>query len=130
MKHLLRLTGLIEAATGLALIVVPGTVVQVLLGAEVAGASIPLARLVGMALFALGVACWIAQYDVQAWAARGVVSAMMLYNMGAVVILGAAGLWSRPVGLALWPAVGLHVVMMVWCTTCLRRGPVEIVNDE
>ena len=48
---------------------------------------------------------------------------MVLYNLGAVVILGAAGIGSQPVGIALWPAVILHAVMAVWCVTCLRHRP-------
>jgi hypothetical protein len=80
----------------------------------------------GTALFALGVACWLAQYDAQSCAARGLVSAMVLYNLGAVVILGAAGIRSQPVGVALWPAVVLHAVMTVWCVMCLLGKPTRI----
>jgi hypothetical protein len=123
MKRLLTLTAIIEAATGLALMVVPSVVVQLLLGAEISGASIPLGRVAGVALLALGVACWLAHCDQQSRAARGLVSAMVLYNLGAVVILGAAGIRSQPVGIALWPAVILHAVMAVWCVACLRRSP-------
>jgi hypothetical protein len=123
MKRLLTLTAIIEAATGLGLMVVPSVVVQLLLGAEISGASIPLGRVAGVALLALGVACWLAHCDQQSRAARGLVSAMVLYNLGAVVILGAAGIRSQPVGVALWPAVILHAVMAVWCVACLRRSP-------
>ena len=42
MKCFLKLTAIIEAATGLALIAVPAIVVRLLLGAEISGASIPL----------------------------------------------------------------------------------------
>ena len=48
---------------------------------------------------------------------------MVLYNLGVVLILGAAGLQSRPVGIALWPAVILHAAMGVWCLASLRRNP-------
>ena len=123
MKRLLTLTAFIEAATGLALIAIPSVVVQLLLGAEISGASIPLGRVAGAALLALGVACWLAQDDAQSCAARGLVSAMLFYNLGAVVILGAAAVWSQTVGIALWPAVILHMVMVVWCVVCLRRSP-------
>ena len=115
MKLLLILTALIEAATGLALLVVPVFVVRLLLGAEISGAAIPLGRLAGAALFTLGVACWLARGDTQNCAARGLLIAMLVYNVGAVVILGAAGIQSPAVGIALWPAVILHAVMIVWC---------------
>jgi len=53
----------------------------------------------------------LAAFDSQSCSARGVVSAMVLYNVGAVVVLGAAGIQSQPVGIALWPAVILHTAM-------------------
>jgi hypothetical protein len=115
MKLLLILTALIEAATGLALLVVPVFVVRLLLGAEISGAAIPLGRLAGAALFTLGVACWLASGDSKSRATRGLVIAMLMYNVGAVVVLGAAGIQSPAVGIALWPAIILHVVMAVWC---------------
>ena len=123
MNRLLKLTAIIEAATGLGLIAVPTIVVRLLLDAEMSGATIPLARVAGVALLALGVACWLARDDTQTRAARGLVSAMVLYNLGAVIILGSAGLGSQPVGIALWPAVILHAAMGGWCVACLRRTP-------
>ncbi len=126
MKRFLTLTAIIEAATGLGLIAVPAIVVRLLLGGELVGASIPLGRVAGVALFALGVACWRAQYDAQSCAARGLVSAMMLYNIGAILILALAGIGSGFVGIALWPAVILHAVMAVWCVTSLLRKPTRV----
>jgi hypothetical protein len=126
MNRLLKLTAIIEAATGLGLIAVPAIVVRLLLGSELIGAGIPLGRVAGAALLALGVACWLAQYDAQSCAARGLVSAMVLYNLGAVVILGAAGIRSQPVGIALWPAVVLHAAMTIWCVTSLLRKPTRV----
>jgi hypothetical protein len=127
MNLLLKLTAIIEAATGLALLVAPSVVVQLLLGSPLdASAAVTLGRVAGAALLALGVACWLAQYDAQSCAARGLVSAMVLYNLGAVVILGAAGIRSQPVGIALWPAVILHAVMTIWCVTSLLRKPTRL----
>jgi hypothetical protein len=53
---------------------------------------------------------------------------MVLYNLGAVVILGAAGLQSQSVGIALWPAVVLHAAMAVWCIVCLQRSPQNMID--
>ena len=58
MKKLLGLTGVAEAVTGLALIVAPSLVGRLLLGAESTGVAIPVARVLGIALIAFGVACW------------------------------------------------------------------------
>src|SRR5277367_494078 len=120
MNCLLKLTAIIEAATGLALLVVPTVVVKLLLGAEISGAGIPLGRVAGVALLALGVACWLARDDTQSRAARGLVVAILLYNVGATVVFVVAGIQSQPVGIALWPAVILHAAMGVWCVTHLK----------
>ena len=119
MNRLLGLTALIEAATGLALLVVPAVVVRLLLGAEISGAAIPLGRVAGAALLALGVACWLAGDDTKSRAGKGLVVAMLVYNAGVVIVLGAAGIQLPTVGIALWPAVILHAVMAVWCVRVL-----------
>jgi hypothetical protein len=119
MRLLLKLTAFIEAATGLGLIAVPAFVVQLLLGDELLGAGVPLGRVAGVALLSLGIACWLASFDIESCAARGIVSAMALYNLGVVLILGAVGIQSQPIGIALWPAVVLHAAMTVWCVVCL-----------
>ena len=126
MKHLLTVTAVIEAGAGLALLVMPTVVVQLLLGADISGAAIPLGRVAGVALLALGVACWVARGDAQSRAAKGLVAAMLLYNLGAVVVLGAAGIRSQTIGIALWPAVILHAAMAVWCVTLLLGKPAQL----
>jgi hypothetical protein len=121
MKHLHTMTAIIEAATGLALLVVPSVVVKLLLGAEISGAAIPLGRVAGVALLALGVACWLARGDTQSRATRGLVAAMLVYNVGTTAVLGTAGIQSQPVGIALWPAVMLHAAMGIWCVMSLFK---------
>ena len=130
MNRFLKLTAIIEAATGLGLVAVPAIVVRLLLGAEISGASIPLGRITGVALLALGVACWFASVDTKSRAARGLVAGMLLYNVGVAFILTMAGVQSHLVGIALWPAVILHAAMAVWCVACLRRKPVRTGNPD
>jgi hypothetical protein len=48
-----------EIITGLALLVVPLLVGRLLLGEELTGIAIPVARVTGIALIALGIACWL-----------------------------------------------------------------------
>ena len=79
----------------------------------------------GAALLALGVANWFARYDERSYAAKGLVAAMVVYNLGAVVILGTAGILSPPVGIALWPGVVLHALMTSWCVVCLAQKPAK-----
>jgi hypothetical protein len=114
-------TAVIEAGAGLALLCFPSAAVALLLGTplETADAS-TVARVGGAALLTLGVAFWLARGDTQSRAARGLVAAMVLYNLGVAVILGAAGLRSQSVGIVLWPAVVLHAAMTIWCIMSLR----------
>ena len=123
MKRFLTLTAILEGATGLALIAVPVMVVQLLLGAEISGASIPLGRVAGAALLALGVACWLARDDTQSRATRGLIVAMLIYNITATAVLAFAGIGLGLHGVVLWPAVVLHAVMAIWCIVCLRHSP-------
>ena len=58
MKKALMFAAVAEAATGLALLIVPSLVGQLLLGEELIGVAIPVARVAGIALIALGIACW------------------------------------------------------------------------
>jgi len=55
---LLAFAAVVEAGTGIALVIDPALVVNLLLGTEVAAVGIVLARCFGIALVAQSVACW------------------------------------------------------------------------
>ena len=121
MKNLLVVTALLEAVTGVALIVSPAPPVLLLVGAalDTAGGLI-VARVAGAALLALGLACWLARDDRQSRAARGIVAAMLLYDAAAVAVLVYAGLGLKLSAIGLWPAVALHGALALWCIVCLK----------
>jgi len=54
MKYALIVAAISEAATGLALLIAPSLVGQLLLGVEIAGIALPVARVAGIALIARG----------------------------------------------------------------------------
>jgi len=120
----------IELGAGLALLTCPSATAVLLVGAPLeAPASLTVARVAGAALLALGVSCWLARGDGYSRAARGLVAAMVLYNFGVAVILGATGIRSQAVGIALWPAVMLHAVTTVWCiASLLGRHAAHVAN--
>ena len=123
MKSFFTVTAAIELGAGLALLCIPSAAVTLLLGSGLdTPAAVTLGRVTGAALLALGVACFLTRHD-GSRAATGLVGAMTLYNFAAAAILTAAGAASGLVGVALWPAVVLHAVMAIWCTTLLLRKP-------
>jgi hypothetical protein len=116
MKTLLTVTAAIEVGAGLGLVAVPSAAVAVLLGSPLETPNaLAVGRVAGVALLALGGACWLSRNDAASRAARGVVRAMVVYNLGAVIVLAMAGINSQRVGVALWPVVVLHAAMAVWC---------------
>jgi hypothetical protein len=124
MKRLLIVTATLELGAGAALLTFPSATAMLLLGATLdAPAAVAVARIAGSALLALAVACWLARCDARSCAARGVVSAMVIYNAGAALVLAAAGIRLRPVAVALWPTLILHAAMTVWCVTRLLISP-------
>src|SRR5206468_13135216 len=124
MQPLLKPTGIMETSTGIWLMALPSVVVRLLLGSPLdTSAAAMLARVAGAALLALGVACWLARDDTQSRAARGLVVAMLMYNIPATALLAFAGIGLGLHGVVLWPAVVLHAVIAIWCIVCLRRSP-------
>jgi hypothetical protein len=87
------------------------------------------ARVGGAGLLALGVAGWLARGDTQSRAARGLVAAMLLYDVAAIAILAFAGVGFGTQGVRLWPAVVLHAVMNVWRITYLLRSSLNVTKN-
>jgi hypothetical protein len=101
MSKVLVLAAVSEAATGAALLIVPSLVGRLLLGAEPAGVAIPVARVLGIALIALGVACW----------PGTPLCGMLSYSVAVTLYLLYLGMRGAWVGPLLWPAVALHAVL-------------------
>lgn len=121
-KPLFIATAVIEVGAGLLLLVSPALAALILIGAPFdTSADSVVGRVAGAALLALALACWRARDDGLSRAARGLVSAMLLYNVGAVMALADAGLVLHLSGIGLWPAVVLHAAMAVWCLICLIK---------
>ena len=116
---LLGLAAILEAATGLVLIVHPALVAQMLFGDGVAGAGMALSRVAGVALLALGVACWpgrkAASGDVPAF------RAMLTYSLLVTIYLIYLGGVAHLAGVLLWPAVAAHIVFMLLLVAAWRK---------
>lgn len=119
-KLLLSITGAVEAATGLLLLAVPSTLVELLLGISPGSpVGVTVARVTGAALLALGVACWLARDDAPSRAAKGLVAAMLLYNIAVVAVLIIAWASEGLSGIGFWPVALAHAGLAIWCVACL-----------
>ena len=122
-KPLLSMMGAAEAATGLVLAVAPSFLVELLLGAAPdTAAGTTVSRVAGAAMFALGVACWLARQDATGGAAKGLIAAMLLYNAAVAAVLALAWAGQGLSGIALWPAVLAHAALAVWCVVALASA--------
>ena len=110
------------------LLVYPPMVVRLLFGAEITGVGVVISRVAGAALLAIGVACWPARRDPGSPAQLGLLSGVLFYDIAAAALLTYAGLFLDMVGIALWPAVVMHVVLSVWCATCRWLDPRSAVT--
>jgi hypothetical protein len=115
-KLLLIVTALLEAVSGLALLLIPAAVVSWLFGLPLdTPGGLLLGRIAGAGLVSLGIVCWQLRSTERGGAANGVVSAMLFYSAAVVAILVYAGLRMKLQGTALWPAIVVHQVLVVWC---------------
>jgi hypothetical protein len=103
MKKIWILVAVSEILTGLALLIVPALVGQLLFGADMFGIATIVARAMGFALVALGIACWPGTPLI----------GMLCYSAGIAGYFAYLGFMENIQGLLLWPAVVVHVIFSV-----------------
>ena len=108
-RKILAFTAVVEVGTGLALMLDPAIVVKLLLGASASDAAMPLGRVAGVALIALGVACWPSRQ--RAEGGSPAFRAMLIYNVLIALYLAYLGTVEHQAGLLLWPGVALHAIV-------------------
>ena len=101
---LLTVCVVVELATGLAFLVTPGLFSNLLLGITATAVTNLFARFFGVALIALGIACWPRPQSIAA------VRSMLFYNGVIALYLAYVGVFVSS-GLLLWPAVVFHALM-------------------
>jgi hypothetical protein len=116
MNRILVITAVVEAATALALLVLPAPVAELLFGVDLAGVGVIAARVAGIALIALSGATWPGSRPG---------CGMLIYNLLATLYFLWLGLGGQWVGPLLWPVVLVHGVL----TTLLARGFLRGATD-
>jgi hypothetical protein len=99
----------------LALLIAPSLVGQLLLGEQLAGVAIPVARVSGIALIALGIACW----------PGPPLFGMLTYSALVTLYLAYLGFAGGLTGILLWPVVVLHAIL----TALLTRDATRLQRD-
>ena len=120
MRRVLALAAAGEIATGSALLLRPSLVGRLLLGEDLAGVAIPVARVAGIALIGLGIACW----------PGTPIIGMLIYSAAVALYLAYVGLAGGPSGMLLWPAVVLHATLatplaVAWWRSRWRRKEIS-----
>jgi hypothetical protein len=115
MKNALTFAAVAEAATGLALLIAPSLVVQLLLGEQLTGVAIPVARVAGIVLIGLGIVCW----------PGPPLAGMLTYSALITLYLAYLGFADGLTGVLLWPLVALHLIL----TALLTRNVTRIRRD-
>ena len=98
----------VEGLTGVGLVLVPGFVAWLLIAAPLDDAGAFVARVAGIALIALSVACWTGR---RGTGLRSAVAGMLSYNLLCAAYLATVGLMRAQIGVLLWPAVVFHAVV-------------------
>ena len=111
MKRVLMFAAVGEAATGLGLLILPSLVGRLLLGEDLTGVAIPVARVAGIALVALGVACWPGPPRF----------GLLIYSTAVTLYLAYIGIAHGLIAVLLWPAVVLHAILTALLTWAAAR---------
>jgi hypothetical protein len=126
-KLLLFITAFGEGAVGLCFVFLPAVPLDFLLGLDHATVdTLFVGRLVGAALLAIGIACWIARTDALTPAQLGLLTGILIYHVVVAMLLAFAGAVLKMIGVLLWPAVVLHAILAVWCFSCLRPDGIAV----
>ena len=115
LRKLLAFCAVVEIGTGIALMIVPETVAALLMRGQITELATVLGRCMGVALVALGLACW--PQPQAAPPGSAAFRAMLTYSALIALFLGYAGAVLQLGGPLLWPAVGLHgtvALLLVW----------------
>jgi hypothetical protein len=115
MKITLLFTGIFEIATGVALLIVPSLVGLLLFGVPLTGIAIAVARVTGLALIGLGVACW----------SGTPLIGMLTYSATVMLYLAFVGIADGFNGVLLWPAVVVHAILTALLAWDQREANLE-----
>lgn len=124
-KNFFIATAVFESLTALALLMAPALTSSLLLGSSLeSSVAMLVGRVAGAALFTIAIACWSARNDVQTHSAKGIMQAMLFYNVALILLLAYGAVTASLMGAGFFPAIIAHIVFGAWSVVCLLRAPV------
>jgi len=112
-RTILFVTAVLEMATGAGLLVLPSIIGRLLFKEEFTGVAISVARVTGIALIALGFACW---------PGCTALCGMLVYSAAVTLYLAYVGFAGSFSGVLLWPVVVAHLILTALLTRALISG--------
>jgi len=110
-RQLLTIAAAGESLTGLAFILAPEATTRFILGAKPNVAGVMLGRVVGVALMAIGIACWGARNDTGSATRSGTLKAITFYSAGVGLLLVLFAAIAKTGSIVLWSAGVLHLAL-------------------
>ena len=107
-RYIVKAAAYLEIVVGAVFITAPNVPCALLFGANPDNVGAPLARWVGVSLFALGIACLPSKAGESH---RSAVLGLFVFNAGVTILFAWVGAVSTVHGFLLWPAVILHAVI-------------------
>ena len=119
---------LIELGVGLAVLAFPGTVGGLLLAAPLEGVGLVVARMLGIAIFALGLTWWLANRDPYQWRKR-IAPGFISYNLGVGLLFFLYALAATRVMILPWTVAVFHLLVgFASAMTVLVRPQMDETN--
>jgi hypothetical protein len=119
--RLVLLAASVEAAAGLILIIAPGLFATLIFDNDLAEPGILIARLAGIALLTIALACWPANRTPTP--PTNVLRALVFYNAVVAIYLTDVAIGPKLSGPLLWPVVALHAVLALLLIRVLMTLP-------
>jgi hypothetical protein len=109
----MTICAVLESLAGVTLVLAPRAGVALLLGAELNRVGLLVGRIGGVALMALGIACWAAKSATDSAGRLGTLRAITFYNFGAGLLLLVSATIGMFHGFVLWSTGVLHLGLAV-----------------
>ena len=121
-RTLLVFTSFLEILTGIGLLLAPGMLIRILLGAEVNDPIVfTIARVGGSAILSVGIICWLARNGSQSPALKALTSGLLVYNVAVFATLAYSAV-SYKMTPALIAALVVHGALAVFCISSLQKS--------